>query len=188
MNAESITKAGVDQLLATTGKSSDRPLSFSQQLYQCFSVAALAMASYFVISHYVLQTVQVVGASMVPTLRDSQKYLLNRWVYHFRSPKRSDVVVLRDPIDNGFAVKRIIGTSGDWIYLKNGQVFVNGHKLNEPYLAPGTPTFPYKAVPAQVYLVGRDEFFVLGDNRKNSADSRTYGAVPRRNILGLIVR
>jgi signal peptidase I len=123
---------------------------------------------------------------MAPTLTDSQQYLLNRWIYYFRSPQRSEVIVLRDPVDNGFAVKRIIATAGDQVFLKDGKVYVNGRKLHEPYLAPGTPTYPYLAQPAHSIRLGTDQFFVLGDNRKNSADSRTYGPVPRRNILGLI--
>jgi signal peptidase I len=151
-------------------------------------VAALALASYFIISHFVLQSVQVVGVSMAPTLHDSQQYLLNRWVYYFRAPRRSDVVVLRDPIDQGFAVKRVIGTSGDCVCLKDGKVYVNGCKLDEPYLVSGMPTFPYMSDKEKPITLGKDEYFVLGDNRKNSADSRTYGPVPRRSILGLIVR
>jgi signal peptidase I len=188
MNLESGVDATGGHLLSCGKKQGTSTPSFLQQIYQCVSVAALAMASYFVISHFVLQSVQVVGVSMAPTLHDSQQYLLNRWVYYFRAPRRSDVVVLRDPVDKGFAVKRVIGTAGDRVNLKDGKVFVNGCKLNEPYLASGMPTFPYLAENEQSFTLGKDQFFVLGDNRRNSADSRTYGPVPRRSILGLIVR
>src|SRR5262249_29846793 len=135
-----------------------------------------------------LQSVQVVGESMVPTLYDSQQYLLNRWVYYFRSPARSEVVVLRDPVENGFAGKRIIGSAGDRIFLSNGRVYFNGQRFVEPYLLPGTPTFPYLGEREQSFTLGNNQFFVLGDNRKNSADSRTYGPVSRRSIVGLIIR
>jgi signal peptidase I len=80
------------------------------------------LLSYFAVSHFVLESVQIVGVSMVPTLYDSQQYLLNRWVYHFRAPRRADVVVLRDPEDKGFAVKRIIGAAGDRVELRAGKV------------------------------------------------------------------
>src|ERR1043165_1913295 len=110
MNLESLTEAAGNPLLAPESKQVTNTPSFLQQIYQCFSVAALGRASYFIISHFVLQSVRVVGVSMVPTLSDSQQYVLNRWVYYFRSPKPSDAVVLRDPVDQGFAVKRIIAT------------------------------------------------------------------------------
>jgi len=125
---------------------------------------------------------------MVPTLYDSQQYLLNRWVYHFRAPRRTDVVVLKDPEDKGFAVKRIIAAAGDRVDLRAGKVYVNGTRLNEPYLLPNTPTFPYLSQNEQSVMLGKDQFFVLGDNRNNSADSRTYGPVSRQSILGLIIR
>jgi signal peptidase I len=162
--------------------------SILRQCFQCLVVLVLATASYFLISRFLVQSVQVVGRSMVPTLYDSQHYLLNRWVYHLHAPRHSDVVVLRDPSDNGFSVKRIIATPGDSIHLKDGSVFINGCKLNEAYLAPGTPTFTDSKYRDQLILCGKDQYFVLGDNRLNSIDSRAYGPVPRRNILGLIIR
>jgi signal peptidase I len=125
---------------------------------------------------------------MVPTLQDSQHYLLNRWVYHLHAPRHNDVVVLRDPSDNGFSVKRVIATPGESIYLKDGSVYLNGCKLAEAYLVPGTPTFTDSDYRDKLILCGKDQYFLLGDNRLNSIDSRAYGPVPRRNILGPIIR
>jgi signal peptidase I len=155
---------------------------------QFLTIAVLAAAAYFIISRFLVQSVKVVGRSMVPTLCDSQHYLLNRWVYFVHAPRRSDIVVLRDPSDNGFSVKRIVAAPGDSIYLSNGGVYLNGCKLSEPYLAPGTPTFTWSKDRDQLILCGRDQYFVLGDNRLNSIDSRAYGPVPRGNILGALVR
>jgi signal peptidase I len=162
--------------------------SVLRQAGQLLSVALMAAASYLAISHFVLQSVKVVGRSMVPTLYDSQHYLLNRWIYHVRPPHQSDIVVLRDPVDNGFSVKRVIATPGDSIYLSDGSVYLNGRKLEEPYLAPRTPTFTDSKYKDQLILCGKDQFFLLGDNRLNSVDSRAYGPVPRQNILGPLVR
>ena len=174
-------------LVPLAHKAPTRARSIFQQAFQCLAIAVLAAASYFVISRFLLQSVKVVGRSMVPTLSDSEHYLLNRWVYYLHPPRHSDIVVLRDPSDNGFSVKRVIATPGDSIYLKDGSVYVNGCKLKEAYLAPGTPTLPDSKYQNELILCGKDQFFLLGDNRQNSIDSRAYGPVPRTNILGTII-
>jgi signal peptidase I len=162
--------------------------SFLRQTCQAISIAALALASYLVITHFFLQSVQVVGVSMSPTLADSQHYLLNRWIYLIRAPRRREIVVLRDPADHEYAVKRIIAAEGDSVYLNDGNVYLNGRRIAEPYLQPGMPTYPFERLKDQFFECGKDQYFVLGDNRMNSADSRTYGLVPRRNIMGVIIR
>ncbi len=158
-----------------------------KQIFGCVLVAALAYGSFQFVTHYVLQSVQVVGASMSPTLHDSERYVLNRWAYHVREPQPKDIVVLRDPTDNCYAIKRIVAKQGDAVYIKGGQLFVNGKLLDEPYLPAGTPTYPNPSYREQFVVCGVGKYFVLGDNRNNSADSRIYGAVPRQNILGLVV-
>ena len=184
-NPESIS---ANPALFPLARKARRPaLSILRQAWQFLVVGVLAVASYFVISHCFLQSVKIVGRSMVPTLCDSQHYLLNRWIYHVRAPRQSDIVVLRDPSDNGYSVKRVIAAPGDSIYLKDGNVYLNGSKLTETYLAPGTPTFTDSQYRDQLILCGKGQFFVLGDNRMNSIDSRAYGPVPRANILGSIV-
>src|ERR1041385_116382 len=112
-----------------------RPLpakpSYIKTIRNLLCLMALATGSYFGVSHYLVQSVRVVGVSMIPTLHDSQSYLLNRWIYHTRSPRHSDIVVLRDPSDNGFSVKRVIATAGESVFLKDGAVYVNGQPLKE---------------------------------------------------------
>lgn len=163
-----------------------RPSSWLSLTGQWVAILALAAGCYLLISHFFLQSVRVIGISMVPTLQDSQRYLLNRWVLYFRAPHQDDIVVLRDPSDNGFSVKRIVAVGGDTIRFANGRVYVNGRELEESYLAPGTATF--NAGHAQTFTCSKDQYFVLGDNRPRSIDSRAYGPVPRANILGLIIR
>ena len=161
--------------------------SFRTQIAQCTLVSVLAFASYLFISHFLLQSVQVVGVSMAPTLENAGYYLLNRCVYLVREPQPSDIVVIRDPLDQSYAVKRIVAREGDSIYLKGGRVYVNGHKLDESYLSAGTRTFPLGSQKELSLCCRKGEFFVLGDNRGNSTDSRIYGPVPRQDILGAII-
>jgi signal peptidase I len=149
-------------------------------------VAAFTYCSFVFATNYIVQSVQVVGNSMSPTLEDSHRYVLNRWVYHMRDPKPGDIVVLRDPTDNGYAIKRVIAGAGDSVYIKGGHIYVNGKELFEPYLKPGTPTYPGPQSTEQWFICGKDKYFVLGDNRNNSCDSRIYNAVPKENILGMV--
>lgn len=165
-----------------------RSKSVLRQLSQIAVVAAVAAVSYLATSEFILQSVKVVGLSMNPTLRDSHHYFLNKGIYYFRSPRRAEVVVLRDPQDNGFVVKRVVATPGDSVCLKEGGVYVNGRKLTEPYLPGGMPTFACSQFREQLFRCGSDQYFVLGDNRGNSVDSRAYGPVSRQSILGMIIQ
>src|ERR1051325_11579164 len=98
-----------DPSLAGSYGRTRRKTPWLKQVVQALIAAGLAITCYYFISHYLVQSVQVVGNSMVPTLHNSDHYLLNRWVYHFRTPQRSDIVVIRDPAAGCYSVKRIIG-------------------------------------------------------------------------------
>jgi signal peptidase I len=158
-----------------------------RQLVQCGLAAAVAYGCYQFSSRYVFQSVQVDGCSMAPTLADTDRYILNRWIYHVREPRPEDVVVLRDPVDSIYLVKRIVAKPGDLVYLKGGRIFVNRELLKESYLPLGTMTFADPHYREQMWICGVNQYFVLGDNRNNSADSRIFGTVPQQSILGLIM-
>jgi signal peptidase I len=149
------------------------------------AVGFLCVGAYYLISRYVITPVIIQGRSMAPTLRDGECYLLNRWVYLFQSPERGDLVVIQDPGHTDFAVKRIVGKPGDWLNLRNGQVYLNGRRLNESYLPKGVLTYPPDLHEKWVQL-GTDQYYVLGDNRSNSEDSRYYGRITRSAIIGEI--
>ncbi len=171
----------------TSARTGARTIPVAEQVIQLIVLTLLSVAGYFVISHFILQAVRVDGVSMVPTLHNNDQYYLKRWVLLVRAPQRGDIVVIKDPTDGGFAVKRIIAMSGESIFLKrNGGVYVNGSKLSEPYLTPGTPTHTCASADEEMISCGQGKFFVMGDNRDNSFDSRYYGPIPRQNILGVI--
>jgi signal peptidase I len=165
-------------------------LSWSWFLRQCWTLiilVAMGTFSYLLITRFVVQSVQVEGHSMSPTLADSGRYWLNRFSYLIGEPQPNDIVALKDPRDNTLEVKRIIATPGQSVYLKGGLVYVNGKLLREPYLLAKTPTYAYEKNTDEFFCVGNNKYFVLGDNRNNSTDSRIFGPVPRRNIIGKVI-
>jgi signal peptidase I len=148
-------------------------------------VSLLSLLSYYLISRYVITAVEVRGRSMLPTLEDGQRYFLNRFIYLLRQPLRGDLVVIQDPGHSDRAVKRIIGLPGDLVHIHDGSVYINGQRLAEPYLAAGTRTEPGQGQSGPIRLAP-EMYFVLGDNRACSEDSRHYGPIHRERIIGLI--
>ena len=150
------------------------------------SVVGLALGSYLLITHFLVQLVQVQGPSMSPTLKNTERLLLNRLVLLVRPPHHREIVVLRDPSDHGYAVKRVIACEGDTVCIHGGHLYVNGRETAESYLPRRVRTFMPIRDQNGSWVCRPGEYFVLGDNRDNSTDSRDYGVVPRRNILGSI--
>lgn len=150
-------------------------------------VALLSIPAYFVASRFIVTAVVVQGRSMMPTLKDGERYYLNRWRYLFVAPHRGDIVVIRDPGHSDFAVKRIVAQPFDWINLKNGHIYINGRRLDESYLSQNTRTDAPDLKEKWIQL-GRDQYYVMGDNRANSEDSRFYGRVNRKDILGHLIK
>jgi signal peptidase I len=168
-------------------------LRFSWGLFflECGSLIcllALAALSFLLISHFVFQSVQVQGPSMYPTLINSNIYWLDRFAYELHDPRPGDIVALKDPSGLGFDVKRIIAVPMQSVFINGGKVYVDGKVLPEPYLPRHVHTFAYEDYPDKLVILAPGQFFVMGDNRGNSCDSRTFGPISRDLILGRVIR
>jgi len=162
-------------------------IAWKKQLLALAWLIIFCFVSYGMLSRYVVMAVIVQGRSMLPTLQHGERYLLNRLTYLYRAPHRYELVVIRDPGHDDYAVKRIVAVPGDTIRFKDGEVFVNGTKLEQSFLPPGTKTFCVETNDSLI-PVGKDRYFVLGDNRSCSEDSRTYGTIHRSQIVGMLAR
>ena len=140
--------------------------------------------------HFISQKIgygdyQQKGLSMEPTIHDGQR--IHSWAYKDNSPNRRDVVVLKSPELNKPITKRIVGLPGETIQLKKGMVYINGTQLAEPYLMKQSDTFPEKyLVEGDVKTIPQESYFVMGDNREKSSDSRMWGFVPLSDIIGKV--
>jgi signal peptidase I len=146
--------------------------------------ALIAAVIVIPIRMFVAQPFIVSGASMDPTFSTGQYLIIDELSYHFEEPKRGEVVIFRYPRDpSQFFIKRVIGLPGETVHIRNNQVSVtaaNGTEidLSESYVKNiGNGNMITKKL-------GEDEYFVMGDNRPESSDSRTWGALPRENIVG----
>jgi signal peptidase I len=128
-----------------------------------------------------VQNFKVDGPSMRPTLQNSEYILVDKAEYYLHAPRRGDVIVfIAPPNPSTDYVKRVIGTPGDTVRVSaDGIVYVNGVQINEPYVADHDN--PYEP---NTWKLGPNQYFVLGDNRGDSSDSRAWGLVPRSDIIG----
>ena len=138
----------------------------------------------FTVFLFFYQPVEVEGTSMLPLLKNHERIVVNKIVYHVESIHRGDVIVFHYPLDPAESfIKRVIGLPGDWVSIKDGQVYVNGKSLSEPYVLPAyldDESYP----PVHV---ARNTYYVLGDHRDFSNDSREWGTVARKYVYGKAV-
>ncbi|MBI2677410.1 MAG: signal peptidase I [Candidatus Koribacter versatilis] len=142
-----------------------------------------AVVSAFIIM-FLYQPVKVEGTSMLPGLEDQERIFINKFVYKFESIERGDIVVFHYPRDPQKSyIKRVIGVAGDHILIRKGYVYVNGRLLSEPYVP--VAYFDPRSYPEEVVPEGA--FYVLGDHRTMSNDSRDFGPVDAEFIYGKAV-
>jgi len=135
---------------------------------------------------FIYQPVKVEGTSMMPTLTNQERIFINKFTYHLGlgDIERGDMVVFWFPLDPSKSyIKRVIGIPGDTVYIDAGQVYINGRALNEPYV----PEDYHDRVSWEEHHVPAGQYFVLGDHRSSSSDSRSWGFVKREAIYGKAV-
>ena len=145
---------------------------------------AVALGFALVIIIFLYQPVKVEGTSMAPLLSDQERIFINKFVYHFEPIERGDVVVFWYPLDRSKSfIKRVIGLPGDTVEIRDGHLYLNGTEMDEPYV----PASYLDGSSYAARTLGPDEYFVMGDHRDSSNDSRMFGPVPRQYIYGKAV-
>ncbi len=159
-----------------------RPLLSELRFWLRDLLLAVGLAAIIIVFLY--QPVKVEGTSMVPMLSDQERIFINKFVYSFEAIQRGDIVVFWYPMDRTKSfIKRVVGLPGETVEVRRGHVWVNGKELPEPYMRPDfydTASYPATRVPP-------DHYYVLGDHRSSSNDSRVWGTVDAKFIYGKAV-
>jgi len=166
--------------------SSKEKNTFLGSLLETIQVIIISLAIVFLVRTYLIQPFLVKGASMEPNFHDGNYLIIDELSYRVREPKRGEVIVFHYPRDpKQFFIKRIVGLPNERVEIKNQEVKIynqenpNGQKLDEKYLNGEIITKG-----SLTEQLGPDEYFVLGDNRQASSDSRIWGSLPTENIVG----
>jgi signal peptidase I len=152
-------------------------------------VLILALGLYL-LATTTIQTVHVVGLSMSPTLSDNDLLIASKVDYRLHNPERGDIIILKSPLDpSRDYIKRVIGLPFDHLLIRDHHVLINGIVLEEPYVQSwiGTGDFPLNPDAVEGEVIPSGMYFVMGDNRDHSSDSRLFGYVSRDQIDGKAV-
>ena len=143
-------------------------------------IVAAAFILAMLIQFFLVKPFTIPTGSMEPTLMISDRVLVNRFIYHFRDPKVGDIVVFRSPMNpKEDLIKRVVAVGGDTVEVKDGALYVNGQRQVEKYLMDQTMVGSYKLT-----VVPAGSVFLMGDNRNDSGDSRVFGPVAKKEIVG----
>ena len=155
-----------------------------KELLAWLAMIAVVVAATYLVVTFVGQRTQVSGESMETTLSNGDHLIVDKISYRFRDPERYDIVVFPYRLEeNTYYIKRIIGLPGETVQIVDGYVYINGVQLDEHY---GNEIMEKPGIAAEPVTLGEDEYFVLGDNRNNSQDSRAenVGVIHRDELLG----
>lgn len=160
---------------------SRNPFYLAGCLFSVGWVTLLIIAALALTRHFVFDVLPIKGSSMYPNFHDKDIVILNKISYNTAKPQRGDNVVLRFPGDPEHQryIKRLIGLPGETVTIRDGKVFINGSELLETYLDKSVTTYPASDV-----TLRSDEYYLIGDNRDNSSDSRIWGTARRSDFIG----
>jgi signal peptidase I len=168
---------------ATTESHGRRRSSTTRNVVEWILIAGGALLVAFVIKTFLLQAFYIHSLSMYPTLKVNDRVLVNKLSYDLHPVHRGDIVVFKSPpgesVETKDLIKRVIGLPGETVESSNGHILINGKVLNEPYLQPDILTGPVDKT-----VVAPGHYWVMGDNRPNSKDSRFFGTIPKSLIIG----
>ncbi len=183
---ERLTNPGVEEKHSEkqTKKEPDKDSSAASEVLDFLKDLVICMAVVFVITNFIVRPIQVKGNSMYPTLKDQSMGVSNTLGYNIGSIQRFDIVIIYIPEKNEYIVKRVIGLPGETVSYANGQLYINGEAMEEPFLdqdyveSYGSGWMP----DVSEITLSDDEYYCLGDNRPHSSDSRYYGPFKKENI------
>lgn len=165
--------------------------NFFSFLFELAKIVVISLVIIIPIRYFLIQPFYVKGASMEPNFYDHEYLIIDEISYRLGEPERGEIIVFRYPKDpQEYFIKRLIGLPGETIQIKNGEIIIfndansEGVILEEPYLEPGTKTY---ALNEEKISIEENEFFVLGDNRNSSKDSRSFGKVDGSYITGKVL-
>jgi len=166
--------------------------SFLLSIWEIVEVGLIAVITVVAVRHFLVQPFVVSGRSMEPNFSNGNYLLIDEISYRYRAPQRGEVVVFRSPIDNkSFFIKRIIGLPNERVVIDNNKITIfnkenpKGMVLNEPYINLVSSSISGNTGKIEISLKN-DEYFVLGDNRLESFDSRAWGPLQKSAIVGLV--
>lgn len=162
--------------------------SFKSGLIEFIQFLVIFAVFAVVIYFFVARPHKVVGLSMYPNFHSGDYIITDELTYHFQAPQRGQVIVFEYPLDKSQDfIKRIIGLPGEKVKIQDHHVYINDKLLKEPYLDPSVPTdvHEYPPIAGQDLTVPAGDYFVMGDNRPDSSDSRSWGFITKDDIIGM---
>ncbi len=188
-NEQTLMEQNAEQSVEGKTKKEKEPTNWKKELVSWILTLVAAAAIALPVRAFVFEPIRVDGESMCDTLQNGEVMIVTKPEYLVGDPERGEVIICKYPGRKENFVKRVMGVPGDVISIISNVVYRNGEKLNEPYLTPSRNDNGFSMAP---FTLGEDEYFVMGDNRDNSHDSRNYysysrpAAITRDMIVGKV--